>query len=67
MKKSFDVVVVLTAASVVIGGVALFLQWQRQKRDALPPPQFYAGLRGMTNPFTGQYMTAQQVTEMEWQ
>ena len=65
--KSSDVIVVLTAASVVIGAVALYVDWQRKKRDQLPPPQFYNGLRGLTNPFTGQYMSAQQVTEMEWQ
>ncbi len=62
--KSSDVVVVLTAASVVIGGVALYLQWRQ--RNELPPARFYNGLRGLTNPYTGEYMTAQQVTEMEW-
>lgn len=63
--KAGALALVLVASAALIGGAVLLSRWRRQ-RNLPPPASFYAGLRGSVNPYTGAYMSAQQVTEMEW-
>ncbi len=66
-KQVGSVVVVLVASAAIIGGVAWFAQWSaRNQRRQQIAGTMYAGLPSMVNPYTGQNMSAQQVTTMEW-
>ncbi len=66
-RRGVHVVTVLVASAAIIGGVAWFAQWSaRQQRRQQVAATMYAGLPGMVNPYTGQNMSAQQVTTMEW-
>lgn len=66
-KQVGSVVVVLLASAAIIGGVAWYASWSaRNQRRQQVAGSMYVGLPGMVNPFTGQHMSAKQVTEMEW-